>query len=169
MNPTVAIARVVQSAFCSNLWTLIRGFTCHQPRNDLVQAFPVPLEFLQLLAVQVGAVWGLLGLVKQFLKRPRSVDYGSGWIDAETGQFMSLYKAIWLIVGLAGSSMFVFLIDWPVIAEWVPWGAIGTLPSNILLETSVQLYNMLFSAVSSAYRTVAAIVSVGVASVLNFA
>jgi hypothetical protein len=125
------------------------------------------LEFLQFFAVQVGTIWGLLGLVKQFLKRPKSVDYGSGWIDADTGQFISLQKAIWSIVGLAGSSILVVFVDWPVIAEWIPWQAIGTLPSNALLEKSAWLYNILFSAVSSAYRTVAAVVSVGVASILN--
>lgn len=61
----------------------------------------------------------------------------------------------------------VFL-DWPVIAGLIPWQQIGIIQSNVLLDGSVWLYNLLFATLSSLYKTVVAVFSAGVASVLNF-
>jgi hypothetical protein len=124
-------------------------------------------EFWQFFITQTSTIWGVIGFVRQFSSLPQHVGYGSGWISSETHQFMSFRAAVLSIFTLAGSVIVAVIVDWPVIAGWIPWTQIAGVQAGPLLNFSAWLYSLLFSVISSAYKTAVAIISAGVASVLN--
>jgi len=124
------------------------------------------LEFLQFFVTQAATIWGIIGFIQQARSRLPSRDEDR-WRDIETGRYISAETAVWSIATLVGTLIITVIVDWPVIAEWVPWEQIGVTQSNVLLEAAVWLYNLLFSALSSISRTGVAILSVVAASILN--
>jgi len=76
---------------------------------------------------------------------------------------MSFYNALRVIITFVASFLFVIIIDWPIIADWVHWLPSASLPWNPVLEISMWLYD----SISSVYRTLVALISVGMAFFVN--
>jgi hypothetical protein len=125
------------------------------------------LVFLQFFVTQTSAIWGIIALAKRFIKRPQPVDYGSGWVEAKSKRFMSPRAAVWSIVTLSVSCFVTIIGDWPLITGLIPWQQAVALQSTDFLNACLWVYEVIFSTLSSAFRTLVAAGSAVVALALN--